>query len=76
MEAYLKEVSEKEFEENLTDIYGEVEICGMKFESGRALKEIDPIAFRCAMNDEPEIWVCDECKTEFETEEEANDCCQ
>ena len=51
MKAHLKEVTDKEYEEKLNDIYGTVEICGMTFDSGTALKE-------------------------FETEEEANDCCQ
>ena len=76
MRAYLKEVNEEEFEQKLNDIYGTVEICGLTFDSGRVLKELDPIAFNCAMADEPEIWVCDECLGEFETEEEANKCCK
>ena len=76
MKAYLKEVTDKEYEEKLNDIYGTVEICGMTFDSGTALKKLDRIAFNCSMNDEPEVWVCGECLKEFETEEEANDCCQ
>ena len=31
MNAYLKEVTDKEYEEKLNDIYGTVEICGMTF---------------------------------------------
>jgi len=76
MRAYLKEVNESEFEQKLNEIYGTITICGYEFDSGRALRELDPIAFNCAMADEPEIWVCDECLNEFDTEEEAKECCQ
>lgn len=31
----------------LDDCYGEVEIAGMTFQTSRALKELDPTAFRC-----------------------------
>lgn len=72
------EKSEKEFEEYLDEIYGDVEICGMKFSSGRALKELDPIAFRCAMSDEPFHYRCGECNKEYEEDEleEAEECCR
>lgn len=35
----------------LDDCYGEVEIAGMTFQTSRALKELDPTAFRCGMVD-------------------------
>lgn len=35
----------------LDDCYGECEIAGMKFTTSRALKELDPTAFRCGEND-------------------------
>lgn len=35
----------------LDDVYGEVEIAGMSFQTSRALKELDPTAFRCGMVD-------------------------
>lgn len=74
--AIQKELTEEEYEEKLDDIYGTVEVCGMTFGSGRALKELDPIAFRTGMNDEPEVWVCSKCESEYETEEEARECCE
>jgi hypothetical protein len=76
MRAYLKEVDEKEFEDKLNEIYGEVDICGLKYSAGWALRQVDEIAFNCAMADELWIWVCDECLSEYETEIEANECCK
>lgn len=35
----------------LDDIYGEVEICGNQYSAGLALKEVDPVAFRCGLHD-------------------------
>ena len=35
----------------LDDVYGEVDIAGMTFYSSSALEELDPIAFRCGVND-------------------------
>ena len=35
----------------LDDCYGEVEIAGMTFQTSRALKELDPTAFRCGLVD-------------------------
>lgn len=39
------------FESELEEIYGEVEICGLKYSAVRALQEVDPIAYRCAFAD-------------------------
>ena len=45
------EKTDKEFEEYLTEIYGEVNICGLKYNAGWALRQIDPVAFRVAKGD-------------------------
>ena len=85
MKAHQKEqeISEREFENYLDDIYGDVDICGMKYSAGRALKELDPIAFNCAKSDyESELtsdkdeWVCGKCDEVFDNEEDADVCCQ
>ncbi len=34
------------FEDQLTDSYGVVDICGFTYESGHALRQMDEIAFR------------------------------
>ena len=77
---YIREVekSESEYEEMLNDIYGTVEICGMTFDSGRALKELDPIAFRCGMSDLPLQYQCTECDKIYneDDEPEAEACCK
>ena len=78
MNVYEKEIDEKEFEDQLNEIYGEVEICGMKFDSGYVLKELDPTAFRCALSDEPIVYICGNCHAEFQEDEkdQADDCCR
>ena len=42
-------VSEEDYMDLLDDIYGTVEIAGMTYDTGRALRELDPIAFRCGL---------------------------
>lgn len=37
---------EEQFEDMLNDVYPMIEIVGMYFEPGAALKELDPIAYR------------------------------
>ena len=39
------------FEEMLDDVYGTVSVAGMEYGTARALKELDPIAYRCWMLD-------------------------
>ena len=85
MNAYRKELDydEDEIIEMLDEIYGDVEICGMTYSSGQALLELDPIAFRQAKleiedsneRDNP-VWVCSVCDSEFENEDDAEECCK
>ena len=60
------EMTEEEYEEVLDELFGEVDICGMTFSSGQALKELDPTAFRCGKVDEEsehdDKWECSECE--------------
>jgi len=76
MKAYEVEKNEDEFEEELNSIYGKVEICGMEFPQGAALRELDPTAFRCALSDEPIRYGCGVCGGVCNTEEEAEECCK
>jgi hypothetical protein len=39
------------FDEMLDDTYGDCEIAGMYFQTSRALKELDPTAYRCGCSD-------------------------
>lgn len=76
MNAYEIEKDEKEFEDYLNDVYGEVNICGMEMLQGTILKECDPVAFRCALSDdEPLQYGCSECDSIYNDETEAEECC-
>lgn len=57
-ELYFYHELEDMYEDMLNDCYETIDICGMKYDAGRALRLIDEIAFRCGVSD----W-CDE---EFE----------
>lgn len=74
------DLDEDEVIEQLDGIYGEVEICGMKYSSGEALKELDPIAFHQAKldleNNLDHKWECGECGEQYDTEDEAEECCK
>lgn len=71
-----KEITEKEFEEELNESYDKVNICGLEYCAGSALKEVDPIAFNCGMADRDSIFICGKCEAEYEIKEEAEECCQ
>ena len=43
--------TDKWFLDRLNEVYGEIDVCGYKHHAGNLLKEIDPTAFRCGMND-------------------------
>jgi len=73
------ELNNDEFEEILNDLYGNVSVCGWEYPSGQVLREVDPIAFECDKNDYEDgldsFWVCGECGTQHNYEDEAEDCC-
>ena len=75
-----KELTEDEYEDTLNEIYGTVEVCGMTFDSGRILRELDPTAFVCGQVDyeselAPKEWACSVCGVVFDNEDEAEKCC-
>lgn len=39
------------YDDFLDDVYPDLTIAGMSFSTSRALKELDPTAYRCGMND-------------------------
>ena len=67
--------TDEEYEQELNEIYGDVKICGLEFPAGRALRLLDPTAFRCGLADKEIMFKCDECGTEHEEESEAGECC-
>ena len=63
--------------DEMLDEAGPVTVCGMEFYPSRILEELDPIAYRCGFSDCQEYrWECEECSEQFDTEEEAQECCQ
>lgn len=41
----------EQYDDMLNEVYGDVEIAGMQYETARALKELDPIAYNTGFND-------------------------
>lgn len=39
------------YDEMLDDVYGQATIGGQKYQTSRALREVDPVAYRCGFND-------------------------
>jgi hypothetical protein len=39
------------YDEMLDEVYGEVAIGGLTYDTAMALREVDPIAYRCGFND-------------------------
>ena len=52
------EINENDFEQELNEIYGDVVVCGYSMGQGTILREVDPIAFGCAMSDKPIEYEC------------------
>lgn len=48
---YSRRQLEDMYDDFLDEIYPEANICGYEYSSSRALKEIDPTAYRCGLND-------------------------
>jgi hypothetical protein len=70
------EMTEEEYEELLNSIYEPVSVCGYMHDQGSLLLEIDPIAFRCGLSEEPSKYQCGECENIFDDYDDANECCQ
>ena len=62
IETFEYSCSDDEYDEMLDEIYGDVEICGMIYSSSRALKLLDPVAYRCAKNDFESDYDLDNCE--------------
>lgn len=39
------------FDDFLDEVWGDVEICGYSYSASHALEAVDPVAYRCALND-------------------------
>jgi hypothetical protein len=75
-----KIISEEEFDEFLDDLYGDVSVAGILYPTSQVLKEVDPTAYRCEKADYEdslggEIYICENCGTEYDNFEDAENCC-
>lgn len=52
---------EERYDSMLDEVYGEVEIAGLKYCTSRVLSEVDPTAYRCGFSD----WLDAECQNEI-----------
>lgn len=71
-----KTITEEEYEDYLNECYPPVTVCGMEMQQGSILKEMDPIAFRCGLSEEPIKYECGECGTEYDNFDDAEECCK
>ena len=70
--------TEDQYKEMIDETTPEINIGSLTFSPSRILEELDPIAFRCRFNDYQEYeeaYECTKCNIEYETEEEAAECC-
>jgi hypothetical protein len=47
---------EQAYNDMLDDVYGVVTIAGYQYETSRALKEVDPIAYSVGLSDYETVW--------------------
>ena len=79
-----REVTEEQYDDFLEGVYGDsIEVCGMNMSPLRILKECDPIAYDCgkadyesSLDEDSPVYACGECNTEFDDEDEAEECCK
>lgn len=71
------EPSDEEVTAYLDEMYpNEVIVCGMPMSQSYILRRMDKIAFDEFSSNSFPGWICDECNTAHDTEQEAKDCCQ
>lgn len=78
MHSYQRELTDNEYEAVINETSEDVRICGMHYQQGHILRKIDPIAFRCGKLEHEDTlpYMCGECKTEYDDEDEAEECCK
>ena len=62
--------TEREYNDFLDQIYGEVNICGITYSASRALKNLDPIAYRCSKSDYESNFDLENCAEYIEKRDE------
>ena len=61
IEGFEYSLTEAEFDDYLDECYDEVNICGMTYSASNALKNCDPVAYRCAKSDYESNFDLDDC---------------
>ena len=51
LEAAIYDCVERNYDDELDETYQDYEIMGLSFSASRVLKECDPIAYKCGLND-------------------------
>ena len=51
LEAAIYDCTERNYDDELDETYQDYEIMGLSFSASQVLKECDPIAYRCGLND-------------------------
>ena len=72
LERFAEDMAYDTYDDMLDETYGEVEIAGMTYYTSNALKEIDPVAYRCGVYDY-ESYIISEADTIEIDEDELDD---
>jgi rubrerythrin len=68
------------YEDMLNECFGDINIAGLNYSTSLAMKKVDEIAYRTGFDDwsdgQVEEWLCEECSSTFDNQEEAEDCCK
>ena len=77
MNEYQKEITDKEYENVLSELFDPIEVCGSTYDAGYVLRLVDETAFRCSKLDYEDglPWICGSCAAEYDYYNLAEDCC-
>ena len=79
IEIDVEEYTEDDYENMLRELYGDVNVCGIRMDAAYVLKECDPIAYNCGFSDYQEYetkYTCPICGSDYYDYDEAKWCCQ
>jgi len=72
-------MTEEEYDAELDELYGEIQIGCSSFRASEVLRTMDPVAYKCGKadfeNGRGPVWVCAVCGDEFAYENNAELCC-
>ena len=74
-----RETITEEMYDDILDEQGDIHIGSLSYSPSYVLKNVDPTAYQCGLNDIQEyetVWSCPICDEEKDDEDEARYCCQ